>query len=431
MRNAPAGVEPVPTATMLENRLALQRKYLPAGEKPVLTLVFASGGGIQASAWTVQVLSGLQETLGDDFTRSIYLVSAVSGGSVGTMFFLDSIDPRTGAVPEGRVDCLNDAARESSLEETAWGIAFPDLLRVFFPVVKPTLDRGWALEQAWQSHLGSARCTTGLGRAERPPAGERLLSDWMTGAEKGYLPGAVFNSTVVEGGRQLLFSNLALEELKLEVNPRYDRRLTSLAPGDPALDLPVTTAARLSATFPYIVPFARATRADGETPPEDLPAWHFADGGYFDNFGVMTTVEWLRALQADHGDLRNAFTGHRAAGDPRLPRAEAEGSEEGARLDLQPDRAGQHPGRRQDLDPRAAQPARAVDAARAASGDSPGDLPAPGPAGRHRAPAVVAPSADRPRCGRRRLECAVERPAARASVLHLPGRRMPVRRALR
>ncbi|NCR41953.1 MAG: hypothetical protein GPJ21_20255 [Microcystis aeruginosa W13-11] len=52
-------------------------------------MVAASGGGIQAAGWTVQVLNGLQEELGYSFTQAIGLINSVSGGYVGTMFFLD------------------------------------------------------------------------------------------------------------------------------------------------------------------------------------------------------------------------------------------------------------------------------------------------------------------------------------------------------
>jgi hypothetical protein len=52
-------------------------------------VVAASGGGITASLWTARVLTALQGEVGTDFTRSIRLISSVSGGSVGTMYFLD------------------------------------------------------------------------------------------------------------------------------------------------------------------------------------------------------------------------------------------------------------------------------------------------------------------------------------------------------
>jgi hypothetical protein len=56
-------------------------------------------------------------------------------------------------------------------------------------------------------------------------------------------------------------------------------------------DLSIITAARLSASFPYVTPAARAKTADTRL--------HVVDGGYYDNYGMATLVEWLdEALEA-------------------------------------------------------------------------------------------------------------------------------------
>jgi hypothetical protein len=57
------------------------------------------------------------------------------------------------------------------------------------------------------------------------------------------------------------------------------------------LDVAVVTAARLSATFPYVTPASRSN-ASGPQP-------HIVDGGYYDNYGMSTLVEWLDEALAD------------------------------------------------------------------------------------------------------------------------------------
>jgi hypothetical protein len=58
-----------------------------------VVVVATAGGGIQAAAWTARVLTGLQEQL-PEFSNSIAALSAVSGGAVGTMFFVNQYQSR-------------------------------------------------------------------------------------------------------------------------------------------------------------------------------------------------------------------------------------------------------------------------------------------------------------------------------------------------
>jgi hypothetical protein len=75
-----------------------------------------------------------------------------------------------------------------------------------------------------------------------------------------------------------------------------NRSLRGLYHTDGAVDIAAVTAARLSSTFPYVTPIARADYANPQHPDDAPAAWHIADGGYFDNFGVVAAVEWIRSL---------------------------------------------------------------------------------------------------------------------------------------
>ena len=291
--------EPADLREALRARLADQPE-----EGRTVVVVCASGGGIQAAAWTAQVLTGLHDLddLGPDFTKAIGLISAVSGGSVGTMYYLDDFGP--GGVPrpekEGVPTVFDRAARES-LDATGWGLAYPDLwsglgfLSLPRLLTPRTQDRGWAIEVDWAAELRDRHARLGTWR-------ERIL--------KGELPVPVFNATLVEDGRRFLLSPMAF------VPPEGTDGPTPLAHmgedffslfdgGRRGYDLDVTTAARLSATFPYVTPTARALpsglarRAYLARNLDAVPGCHVADGGYFDNFGVFTGTEWLDYVLAD------------------------------------------------------------------------------------------------------------------------------------
>jgi hypothetical protein len=238
------------------------------GRGKTVTIVATAGGGIRASAWTAEVMTRLQENCGQNFSSSIVLMSSVSGGSVGAMFVMAPYSPTNGAYPtdSAELEAIRFNSSRSSLSAVGWGLSYPDLARtmpVFGSLLVPqTLDRGWALENAWLA-----------GWKERPK-----MSDWRQDVGHGRRPAVIFNATASENGERFLIAST-------ETNGDSTVRFFDAFPG---WDVPVVTAARLSATFPYASPLAR---------PSDGPEsnrFHVADGGYYDNSGVLSAVEWLR-----------------------------------------------------------------------------------------------------------------------------------------
>ncbi len=243
----------------LAERLARQKN-----PKRTLVVVCASGGGIQAAGWMTMVLTGLQEILGEAFPRAIGLISSVSGGSVGTLHYLDRIGPN-GYPERDELPYIFDSATKESLDATSWGLAYPDFWRLIgLPFLPPKLlDRGTVIEVDWKSTM------------KQP---ETAFSHWRVGILQGKLPVPVFNATLVEDGRRFLLSPMSFGE-------NIDSRYVDFHTLYESHDIQAATAARLSATFPYVTPICRNDQGE--------PVYHIADGGYFDNFGVFTAVEWL------------------------------------------------------------------------------------------------------------------------------------------
>jgi hypothetical protein len=263
-------------------------------ENAKIILVAANGGGIQASAWTARVLTGLErgcrnspDCVGRSFARSVRLISAVSGGSVGAMYFANAYG-KYGA-PEGELPAdpaleeIVSLAGRSSLDGIAWGLVYPDFLRAAAPFLTEfpffwNTDRGRALEYEWKRGVDL----------------EARLGDWRRDVAMGKRPGVVFNTTIVDTGRPLLFSTIEHDQT-LTVTRSFDQLYEGY-------DAPVTSAVRLSATFPFVTPAARAYRDD----KSDLsdPEYHVVDGGYYDNYGMATLVEWLdKELERSNGAI--------------------------------------------------------------------------------------------------------------------------------
>jgi len=251
---------------------------------PPIVAVAAAGGGITSAAWTAETLAGLaSEPTGGAFLRSLRLVSAVSGGSVGAMFFLDALPAGT---PLARAEALSPAAADSirtraaatSLASVGWGLAYPDLLRMLssfpFATFWPQVDRSWALEESWRGRLTH-------------PEPAPTLGEWRQATLAGEMPLVVFNATAVETGDRVALATLAL-------GPLGARSFWRTYEG---WDVAVPAAVRLSATFPFVSLAARArlpataTRADRA----GLSKAHYVDGGYTDNSGLLSVLEVLDA----------------------------------------------------------------------------------------------------------------------------------------
>jgi hypothetical protein len=252
-----------------------------------IVVVAANGGGIQSAAWTARVLTGLEQKCREqgcekDFAKSIRVISSVSGGSVGTLYFVNAY-PGEGS-PEN-LDSIVSVAEGSSLAPIGWGLLYPDFLRTIWPYV-PVWDRGRALEQAL------------AGRDPKDTGGvEDSLSAWGKKALQSDRPDVIFNATVAETGQPLVLSttddlpdNMTTHAEFLENSGAKTRKT----------DISAVTAARLSAAYPYVSPAAR-TKKGGKT------AQHVVDGGYYDNYGVSSLVDWLDRELKDHKNIKRVL----------------------------------------------------------------------------------------------------------------------------
>jgi hypothetical protein len=292
-------IEPTaPASAPLSPAEVIDALFSPGNGKDtdqVLTIVCASGGGIEASAWTARVLTGLEKEFPQSFANSIGLISSVSGGSVGAMYYLDHrYRPNSALGPDDVVD----EAEVPSLSAALWGLIGPDTFRFLtygLPIRYSKIDRGWALEQVWR---GAA---TSLNSQE--PAIDEKFSDWRNALGQGKLPAVVFNATNVYTGYPVLIGTAEIPKHVAKPDTSTPENVIQIGDGGGQYgnaDIAAATAARLSASFPYVTPVATGFCSDGRQCPEaPTPRTYLCDGGYYDNFGVWSAVNWLQAVLDD------------------------------------------------------------------------------------------------------------------------------------
>ena len=296
------------------------------GRKPKLVIVTLSGGGIRASVWTSVVLRKLEATLGADFPYHIRLITGASGGMVAGSYYATSLRPPPPEVLRGgratfadlhgtSIDEFVDRMATDQLDAVAGRLIFGDVPAALAPFARRD-DRGRTLEETWIRWTGGP--TSPLGRP---------LQSYAADERMGWRPSLVYTPMMVEDGRRLLISNLDLAfatrnvgGLLIEPSSRKIERPT-IQGGDfdlsiheeddvfslsaveffrlfpDAHDFRVTTATRMSASFPWVSPAINLPTQ----PPRRI-----VDAGYYDNYGVNLTALWLSKMS---GWLRENTSG--------------------------------------------------------------------------------------------------------------------------
>lgn len=225
-----------------------------------LYVVAAEGGGIRAAYWTALVLEELSKKV-PRFSNRLLALSGVSGGTVGSAFYLAHLSDQKNSTPikPGRVtECL----KGDFLSPLVASFLGSDFFQLFWPLPFH-YDRAQFLEKAWEKGYQSTFGTHTLA----DPLG-KLYTDHS-------LPLLFANSTVVQNGQRAIYSPL---RLRIEGRTPFD----SILDVSEHLTQPVnlSTVALMSARFPYVTPGGRFFCKEQ---PLDL-----VDGGYFENSGLAT-----------------------------------------------------------------------------------------------------------------------------------------------
>jgi hypothetical protein len=262
------------------------RRWLAASDPPPAAderfpvfVVASAGGGIRAAYWTTLVLGRIADDSDGRWPRHLYAISGVSGGSLGAALHAVQIAGRVDGAPGASfVEQARGSLRHDLLSSPLSALLFGDLVQRFVPYPLPFTDRARAIERAME-----AAAAAGDGIDSRR-FGDRFVELW-SGPSARRVPSLLLNTTVVETGQRAIVSNLRIDDSFTDaVDLLGDDKLTQ--------DMPLSTAAHLSARFTYVSPAATIRRADGRV-------WgHVVDGGYFENSGSVTAMELIEAIRS-------------------------------------------------------------------------------------------------------------------------------------
>lgn len=293
------GAAPVQLQDVWERWLARQ----PTDRAAVpLVLVAAEGGGIRAAYWTARALDCAVDAdypscgfvpngeAGDP--RALFAASGISGGSLGLAAYVAALRE------DERGDWVDERLGDDFLAATSAWTLFVDLPNGLLKLDLES-DRAGVLEEAWQRSWG-----------DPSPLAAGHLSSW---AKDERVPLLLLSGTSVQDGCRVNTSALDADveepETKATSRARDCLSMEAFAAGSAAKpaaatlaathdvydllceskDVRLSTAALLSARFPWVSPAGRVERCNTDF------ATFVVDGGYFDTSASSPIQElWSR-----------------------------------------------------------------------------------------------------------------------------------------
>lgn len=250
---------------------------------PPLVIITSSGGGSRAAYWTFRSLQYMDSASGGKLFKNCVLVTGASGGMIGASYWR-SVHQAAG---EGKISNPYDPGFQANigkdlLNAIIFSFVSVDVISPFNKIsiggYNYTKDRGYAMEQELIKN------TNGLL--------DRTMGDFTKAEAAGTIPSVVINGTIVNDGRKLLLASQPVGyltqpgyALKDTVNPPIDAiDFNTFFAGQDAKNLRLTTALRMTATFPYVLPVVRLP---------SQPEMNIMDAGLRDNFGMEVASRFL------------------------------------------------------------------------------------------------------------------------------------------
>lgn len=264
-------------------RLKNQRDALLRSTKPKLVIINTSGGGSRSALWTVSSLMHADSVLDGKLLKHTAFISGSSGGMIGAAYLRELyLRWQMGEIENLYDQRYRDNMARDLLNPVIFSIATNDFFIRYQSVTDGdqvyTKDRAWAFEKQLNSNLEGVL--------------EKRLGDYIAPESQALIPLMVMAPTIVNDGRRLLVSSTPCAYLT-QNSPVNSVNYTSLGEDvefsrlfaeQGAMNLRFTSALRMNATFPYVMPIV-------SLPAQ--PALDVMDAGLRDNFGTKTTLQFL------------------------------------------------------------------------------------------------------------------------------------------
>jgi hypothetical protein len=259
----------------------------PEGKKPKLIVVNFSGGGLRAATWSMNVLQRLDTLMQGQLMDHTFLMTGASGGMIGASYFRALyLEKQQGKLINLHDSSYTERTARDLLNPVFTSLAVNDFITPFRSFTignnRYAKDRGYAFEMQLNANTDNVM--------------DKTLDYYKEPEQQAIIPMLIWTATINADGRRLIISPQPVSYL---CAPQY----TPVKPGfqdvdgvdfgqyfagQGAMNMRVTSAIRMCATFPYVLPNVFL--------PSD-PIVDVMDAGIRDNFGQETSMRFLHTFR--------------------------------------------------------------------------------------------------------------------------------------
>lgn len=270
---------------ILENwRKKNLKESLVRGKKPKLVVICTSGGGSRSALWTMTCMSHLDSLSEGALLNNTHLITGSSGGLIGATY-LRELYRQKQLYPDS-INFYEKAYRDNISKDILNPMIFRMATNDIFIRYQKfrlndqiyTKDRGFAFENTLNENTNGVLW--------------KSMGDYQRVEKESVVPLLVMSPTIVNDGRRMVIASQPMSFLSssdwietrlgepIMENVEFRRLFKKHKPDE----LMLTSALRMNATFPFIMPSVNL-------PSE--PSIELMDAGLRDNFGIKLALDYL------------------------------------------------------------------------------------------------------------------------------------------
>jgi cytochrome c oxidase subunit IV len=255
--------------------------------KPKMVLLNFSGGGLGAATFAIVMMQHLDSALNGKLMLNTSMMTGASGGMIGATYWRELYLRQL----NGQITSMYDTMYVHNVSKDLLNITMATLVSndIVYPLQKFKIgdqtyrkDRGYAFEKQLNENTEDAFT--------------KPISAYTVDEKSALIPIMIYAPTIINDHRRLYISAQPVSYLSRPTGKDYRPRMTDvdgvdfqrLFASQGADSLLVSSAVRMNATYPYILPYV--------TLPTK-PVIKVMDAGLRDNFGLSVSAKFAYAFK--------------------------------------------------------------------------------------------------------------------------------------